>query len=727
MTAKRGQKRRHYEELWQQLVFLAFHTFLMNKHSVAVERETRKAESDNRQLLLAAMCDDDDKRKRKSTVVEKFRLPWMPQRSVVPELLAILQVAKAISDVRQIRTLCAVGQLTELRLPGVPSDDSDIADALQLAFETWADEFCKEESQPTPIRVKVASGGTNGLGRQSDHSARGVRNNAEKLLREGHAVVLLSLDLARSDRELAKLSGQTLTPGPLCRQGMLELVRFLHVPSKGVDDAYLLDRFPPDKALASKSATQIEAALRQKRVEDMLVRLNQTAPKAARRAALTLDDVHGQDAAVNTFKRILADVDRWRDGELDWSDVSASAVMFGPPGNGKTMIAEAVAGSANLPFVATSYSECQSKGHQGEMLKALAAAFDAAKDEAPSVLFIDEIDSFSKRGADNHNDSYIRGVVNGLLTEVSRAVKTPGVILLAATNDLSVVDPAVVRPGRFDLKIPVLNPDLNGIRSILLHHLGADSLDAAEKEGLNGLARELAGMSGAGVAALARQALGLARAEGRNVRLVDISAAIGTQFGQADFQHLRRIAIHEAGHAVARIFSSLPNPKRIQIGQRSGYVEAQAPTYYTADTVREELRILFAGRAAEKVCLGSISSGAGEGAESDLALATLLALKAEAEWNLESAPQPWSPANVMMSVGIPAVLKAKVAEWLAEAEREAVNLVSMHVEKVRGLAGYLMEKREASQGDILAVVLGYEDRSEELDKSASCDVKTLRR
>ncbi len=302
----------------------------------------------------------------------------------------------------------------------------------------------------------------------------------------------------------------------------------------------------------------------------------------------------------------------------------------------------------------------------------------------------------------------MRGVVNGLLTEVSRAVATPGMILLAATNDISVVDPAVVRPGRFDLKIPIRNPDQSGVANILLSLLGKANFDEADLDDLFGVSRQLVGCSGAQTAAIARQALGLARVAGRSVTVADVRKAAGAMLTE-DSDNTYRKAVHEAGHAVARIHSILPNPIRIQLAQGGALVETPMPAFFTEETAKAELCVLLAGRAAELVCLGAASSGSGEGPQSDIAVATNLALKLEVEWGLGEELRPWSPSSVLLSVGIPHDVKSKVTKRLQQAEKEALNVISKHEQQVRSLAKELVEVREMSADNILQVIQGTTD------------------
>lgn len=153
----------------------------------------------------------------------------------------------------------------------------------------------------------------------------------------------------------------------------------------------------------------------------------------------TLDHVHGQPEAVGALRQIVRDLEAWRAGKIRWAEVTRSFLLYGPPGTGKTMLAHALAGSAGIGFVKTSYSDCQKFGHQGDMLRELNAAADRAIAGTPAAFFVDEIDSFYDRGM-SHN-GYVIGVVNGLLTLIDRLSATEGVVLIAATNDPRRVDP----------------------------------------------------------------------------------------------------------------------------------------------------------------------------------------------------------------------------------------------------------------------------------------------
>ena len=202
-------------------------------------------------------------------------------------------------------------------------------------------------------------------------------------------------------------------------------------------DAILKLLFPKHKARATKidlggitalQLARVFAADTAAKARAALQELKPAAPKDATAPALTLDKVHGQPNVVEAFSQVISDLEEWTAGNLAWSDVTSSFLLYGPPGTGKTLLAQALAGSAGLPLVQTSYSDCQRAGHQGDMLRELNSAFEKAINAAPSVLFIDEIDSFYSRSGSGGTSlsGYIVGVVNGLLTQIDKANATPG-------------------------------------------------------------------------------------------------------------------------------------------------------------------------------------------------------------------------------------------------------------------------------------------------------------
>lgn len=633
-----------------------------------------------------------------------LNLPWMPKRPVVAELSAIAGLAQAVGTRDRLSSILAAGQLTHLVLPFLEDELGEAREAVEMALELWAAWQRPKRTGHAELQVLFCNELPE-TGTRSSSSLKSLTSRVEKHLRAGDTVILVTPGLSLPSALLRHV-GVSLQAPRVSQAVLVEILRAIHGGAAVMSEHDLGANLPPDQGLRQITLTQLQAALRLQDANQLFARLNALASPPLKGAGTTLDAVHGQRDAVGHLQRMLFDLEAWRDGKLQWSEASMSAVFYGPPGNGKTMLAAAFAGSAGIPLFATSYAACQKAGHQGDMLRALHEVFRQAEATAPSVLFIDEIDGFSDRSRESPNEQYMRGVVNGLLTELSHAASVPGLILLAATNDLSVVDPAVIRPGRFDTKIPVLNPDRTGIRDILADHLKPAGPGEVTDADLDWAARELVGASGADVAAKAREALGRARHEGRTVTGYDLRAVCGMSVRASAAAHLRRLAVHEAGHLVVRASLDLPTPISVQIGAAGGSVTSSAASFHTEISATKALAELLAGRVAERLLLGALSSGAGHGPDSDLAKATLQALRMETEWGFGESVPIWQPSANLLSLGIPASLKPAVERRLREAEGMATQIIEAHRDAALALADILIERRELAGEELASVFSG---------------------
>jgi ATP-dependent Zn protease len=648
-----------------------------------------------------------------------LRLPWLPKEPIVAELLAISSLAHALGSKSAAARLLEPGQLVHVILPLIEEEVGDIPDAIRGALCVWTGRSLYVDDEKSAVKI-YASFDLSDRSSKTSSSGKSLRSRIEGHLRTGTSVLLVTPTAAIPDA-LQRHVSQTLLCPRLTSEIAIEIIRTLHRGAARFGADGVRDRLPEDHRLGRLSGTQFEAALRLTDRDAVFDRLMRQTEVQLVSNGVTLEMVRGQDKAVSHLNHVLADLRLWQSGQLDWSKATMSAVFFGPPGNGKTMLAGAFAGSAGIPLHVTSYADCQRHGHQGDMLKALHEAFRNAEISVPCVLFIDEIDSFSDRDRDSGNEQYMRGVVNGLLMLLSRAVATPGLVLLAATNDLSIVDPAVIRPGRFDLKIPVQNPDRHGICQILADHLtlhGSQSLDDAD---LDAISIELVGSSGAAVAAKAREALSRARAAGRSVSPDDLREVVRKGGSAMGLDYLRRLAIHEAGHVIVRALSNLSAPQAVRIGAGIAAVETHGLPFMTPETAEEVLKELMAGRAAERVILGQVSSGAGEGVSSDLAQATALVVKMETEWGFSPGAPVWQPASSLMTLGLPAALKAVVEQRIGAAELAAETCLYLHQDALLQLTDILLERRELV-GDELAAVLADLGLREERDAPVSVSV-----
>lgn len=402
---------------------------------------------------------------------------------------------------------------------------------------------------------------------------------------------------------------------------------------------------------------------------------------------VTLNDIHGQPRAIDNFVQMTRDLDDWRIGEVAWSEVTSSFLLSGPPGTGKSHLAQAVAGSAGVHFVKTGYSECQSHGHQGDMLKALYAAADDAIANAPSVFFIDEIASFYARS--QSANGYILGVVNGLLTLLDRLNRTSGVIVIAATNYPDKVDPAVIRAGRFDRHLTLGPLDRSGVRSMLTAELPAELVTSAV---LDQLGDQLMGMTGAQVAAILRDAATRARRARAPLGADHLLAAATAVARPPDPDLLFRMAIHEAGHVLIGHLTGLPAAHGARLMPHGGEVQRPMPRLLTPDTVAAMIQTLLAGRAAEQIMLSTVSNGAGGGPCSDLAVATDLAVKAEVEYGL-GQDLVWQPSDVASRL-MPERLCRLVQDRLHDAEDATCCELEAHRPDLERIARALIDARE---------------------------------
>ncbi|GAA4225192.1 DNA polymerase III delta prime subunit [Sagittula marina] len=379
-----------------------------------------------------------------------------------------------------------------------------------------------------------------------------------------------------------------------------------------------------DDAIGSLPAAIVIGALRLadprrtvRVILDAIDRLNEP-----ERHGMSLEDLHLTKEISAHFHGIVADIEQWRESTLAWEDVSCSTLLCGPPGNGKTSLALALAGSAGLHYVSGSYAEAQAAGSLSHYLGAMEKRAAEAIGNAPSLFFVDELDSLPDRARNHaHNDAYMTSVVNHALELFTRLHRTPGVALLAASNHVSNIDPALIRAGRLDTHVYVGPPDRAGIEAILRKRLSSSgsTLD------LRAASRRLVGMSGADVATTATKAVAIARRASRLLTNDDLVKAIDQPASAGFEEQIRRIAIHEAGHAVVRAAVGLRLPESAVLSTETSHVSSPAPSTLRLLEVEQVMATMLAGRAAELLEMGDASSGA----ETDIAQATRLALSSE--------------------------------------------------------------------------------------------------
>ena len=440
---------------------------------------------------------------------------------------------------------------------------------------------------------------------------------------------------------------------------------------------------------------------------------------------IKFDDVAGEDEA----KENLQEVVNYLHDPSKYKDIGASMpkgiLLVGPPGTGKTMLAKAVAGEANVPFFSMSGSEFV------EMFVGMGASkvrdlFNQAKEKAPCIVFIDEIDAIGKKrdGQVGGNDEREQ-TLNQLLTEMDGFEGNNGVIILAATNRPESLDPALTRPGRFDRRVPVELPDLKGREEILKVH--ARKIKVAEDVDYNKIARMASGASGAELANIVNEAALRAVRDGRRFATQsDLEESIevviaGYQKKNAILtdQEKWTVAYHEIGHALVAALQTHSAPvQKITIIPRTsgalGYtMQVEEGNHYlmTKEELENKIATLTGGRAAEEVRFGVISTGA----SNDIEQATKLARGMITRYGmseafdmvaLETVTNQYlgGDASLACSAETQTQIDHQVVALVKKEHAKAVGILTENRAKLDELAKYLYEKETITGEEFMAIL-----------------------
>ena len=442
---------------------------------------------------------------------------------------------------------------------------------------------------------------------------------------------------------------------------------------------------------------------------------------------IRFDDVAGEEEA----KENLAEIVEYLHNPEKYREVGANmpkgVLLVGPPGTGKTMLAKAVAGEANVPFFSMSGSEFV------EMFVGMGASkvrdlFKQAKEKAPCIVFIDEIDAIGKKRQGNvmGNDEREQ-TLNQLLTEMDGFEGNNGVIILAATNQPDALDPALTRPGRFDRRVPVELPDLKGREEILKVH--AKKIKLADNVDFNKIARMASGASGAELANIVNEAALRAVRNGRKiVEEADLEESIevviaGYQKKNAILtDHEKHIvAYHEIGHALvaAKQTNSAPVQKITIVPRTSGALgytmQVDEGNHYlmTKDELINKIATLTGGRAAEELIFGSITTGASNDIEqaTKLARAMITRYGMSDEFDmvaLETVTNQYlgGDTSLACSADTQREIDREVVELVKTQHEKALKILTDNREKLDELAKYLYEKETITGEEFMSILNG---------------------
>ena len=447
---------------------------------------------------------------------------------------------------------------------------------------------------------------------------------------------------------------------------------------------------------------------------------------AEKETGVTFKDVQGEDEAKEALEEIVSYLHNNDKYAQIGAKLPKGALLVGPPGTGKTLLAKAVAGEAKVPFFSISGSEFV------EMFVGMGASkvrdlFKQASEKAPCIVFIDEIDTIGKKRDGNGmggNDEREQ-TLNQLLTEMDGFDSNKGVVILAATNRPEILDPALLRPGRFDRRIPVNLPDLQGRIEILKVH--SKDVKMEGDINFNAIAKATSGASGAELANIINEAALRAVRQGRDaVTQEDLEESVETVIAGykrknavLSEEEKRIVAFHEIGHALvaAKQTNSAPVTKIIIIPRTSGslgytmQVEEADKNLLSKEDLLTQIATLTGGREAEKLVFGKITTGA----SNDIERATKMARSMITQYGmrdqfgmvaLETVNNQYlgGDTSLICSPATSEAIDKEVMAIIKAAEEKAYNILKENQEKLNELSAFLLEKETITGEEFMKIL-----------------------
>lgn len=625
--------------------------------------------------------------------------------------MMILCLAATIGSEARLRAELQRGAI--IAITGLPADLlKDVQRLLPVLLPVGWRVARSEHERRRPGALAVIEPGVT----QTDYARERMERSLEEALTLDVPVVLL---LPEGMTAAETLGAAEVPLWPFRRMDREITSELLALAWPQADPAALRERLPPDDKLAampmlplmlslrSDSAEEAAKVLRNStwtptpRFKDEVKAIVDAKTKVQKRKqdGIHLADLAGLGAARDTAIGIVEDLKAWQSGELSWDAVHRGMLISGPPGCGKTELARAMAREPGIHLESASYAQWQAKGHLGDMLKAMRGSFAAAAEQAPSILFLDELDAFGSRtgGRDMQHQSYDTKVIAALLELLDGIDDRVGVVIVAACNHPEGIDPAILRAGRFDERVAIRRPNAEALAIILRQHLGPDLPEAD----LAAFGQMALGLSGADCAAAIRAARGTARRQKRPLTAEDLHTALAPNHLALPADMRRRAAIHEAGHAVVMTALGLGQVKALRLSPDGGETRMR---WFDCDSTREVLQQRcaghLAGRAAEILVLGEASGGAGGTEDSDLHQATRLVLQCEISFGLGSMGHlsVGAPPPTTTLLSLPPAMRQQMQRDLDQALSLALEVLRQHRPLLERLAqglearGFVLEK-----------------------------------